>query len=192
MSISKKLENFYKNQVENIKNEKNRKSKIKQIGALVLDVGGRCIFAISTITGCCRAFVKKCSLIVKGNLEIKSNKNKCGRKKITERYPELKEDITKVIEGKLYTDPHFETEQLFCSLTIDEVMKKLLNLGKYNYKFISRSSLANLLNEMGYNLKKVKRNKPLKKIKETDAIFQNVKIKKRRSLKRRKYSTYFH
>lgn len=183
MSISKKLENFYKNQVENIKNEKNRKSKIKQIGALVLDVGGRCISAISTITGCCRAFVKKCSLIVKGNLEIKSNKNKCGRKKITERYPELKEDITKVIEGKLYTDPHFETEQLFCSLTIDEVMKKLLNLGKYNYKFISRSSLANLLNEMGYNLKKVKRNKPLKKIKETDAIFQNVKIKKEEALK---------
>ena len=183
MSIAEKLENFYKNQVENIKNEKNRKSKIKQIGALVLDVGGRCISAISNATSCCRAFVKECYLIVRDNLEIKSNKNKCGRKKITEKYPELKEDIKKVIEGKLYTDPHFETEQLFCSLTIDEVMQQLLNLGKYNANFISRSSLGNLLNEMGYNLKKVKRNKPLKKIKETDAIFQNVKIKKEEALK---------
>ena len=35
---------------------------------------------------------------------------------------------------------------------------------------------------MGYNLKKVKRNKPLKKIKETDAIFENVKLKKEESL----------
>ena len=128
MSIAEKLENFYKNQVENIKNEINRKSKIKQIGALVLDVGGRCISAISNATSCCRAFVKECYLIVRDNLEIKSNKNKCGRKKITEKYPELKDDIKKVIEGKLYTDPHFEREQLFCSLTIDEVMQQLLNL----------------------------------------------------------------
>lgn len=183
MSIAEKLEKFYKNQIENIKNEKNRKSKIKQIGSLVLDVGGRCISAISNATGCCRAFVKKCYITVRDNLEIKSIKNKCGRKKITEKYPELKNDIKKIIDEKLYTDSHFETEQLFCSLTIDEVMQKLLNLGKYNAKFISRSSLSNLLNEMGYNLKKVKRNKPLKKIKETDAIFENVRSKKRRSIK---------
>lgn len=58
MSIAEKLENCYKNQIENIKKEKNHKSKIKQIGALVLDVGGWCISAISTIIGCCRAFVK--------------------------------------------------------------------------------------------------------------------------------------
>ena len=182
MSIAEKLEKFYKNQIKNIKNEKNRKSKIKQIGSLVLDVGGRCISTISNATGCCRTFVKKCYITVRDNLEIKSNKNKCGRKKITEKYPELKNDIKKIIDGKLYTNSHFETEQLFCSLTIDEVMQKLLNLGKYNAKFISRSSLSNLLNEMGYNLKKVKRNKPLKKIKETDAIFKNVSSKKEEAL----------
>lgn len=182
MSISQKLENNYKNQIKNIKNEKNHESKIKQIGALVLDVGGRCISAISNAIGCCRAFVKESYIIVRDNLEIISNKNKCGRKKITEKYPELKNDIEKIIDGKLYTDPHLEKEQLFCSLTIDEVMRKLLNLGKYSVKFISRSSLANLLNEMGYNLKKVKRNKPLKKIKETDAIFENVKKKKEEAL----------
>ena len=182
MSIAEKLEKFYKNQIENIKNEINRKSKIKQIGSLVLDVGGGCISTISNATGCCWSFVKKCDITVRDNLEIKSNKNKCGRKKITEKYPELKNDIKKIIDGKLYTNSHFETEQLFCSLTIDEVMQKLLNLGKYNAKFISRSSLANLLNEMGYNLKKVKRNKPLKKIKETDAIFKNVSSKKEEAL----------
>lgn len=35
---------------------------------------------------------------------------------------------------------------------------------------------------MGYNLKKVKRNKPLKKIEETSAIFENVNLKKKEAL----------
>ena len=182
MSIAEKLEKFHKNQIENIKNEKNRESKIKQIGALALDVGGRCISSISTATNCCRAFVKECYLIVRDNLEIKSNKNKCGRKKITEKYPELEKDIKMIVKGNLYTDPHFGTEKLFCSLTIDEVMKQLLNLGKYKPNFISRSSLGNLLNKIGYNLKKVKRNKPLKKIPETNAIFENINLKKEEAL----------
>lgn len=61
-------------------------------------------------------------------------------------------------------------------------MNELLKLGKYKNNFISRSSLANLLNDMGYNLKKVKRNKPLKKIEEPDAIFENVNKKKEEAM----------
>ena len=91
MSISQKLEKCYKNQIENIKSEKNRESKVRQIGSLVLDVGGRCISAIAKVTGSCREFVKICFIIVKDNLEINYNKNKCGRKKVTEKYPHLKE-----------------------------------------------------------------------------------------------------
>ena len=182
MSISQKIEKSYKNQIENIKNEKNLESKIRQIGALVLDVGGNCILAIAKAINCCRKFVKKCYLIVRDNLEVKSNKSKCGRKKITVIYPELETDIKKRIENKLYTDPYFETEQLFCSLTINEVMKELLKTGKYKQGFISRNSLENLLNQMGYNLKKVKRNKPLKKVEKTDEIFENVELKKEQAI----------
>lgn len=182
MSISQKLKNCYKNQIKNIKNEKNNISKILQIGALVLDVGGRCISAISKEINCSRKFVKKCSIIVSNNIEVISNKHNCGRRKITSLYPELENDIKVIIEGRLYTDPHFETEQLFCSLTIDQIMEELIKKEKYKLGFISRSSLANLLNKMGYNLKKVKRTKPLKKIEETDAIFENVKLKKEKAL----------
>ena len=64
MSISQKLENSYKNQIENIKNEKNYISRIRQVGALVLDVGGRCISAIAKAIGSCRDYVKKCANIV--------------------------------------------------------------------------------------------------------------------------------
>ena len=182
MSIPQKLEKCYRNQIENIKSEKNREAKVKQIGSLVLDVGGRCISAIAKMTGYCRKFVKMCFIIVKNNLEINYNKNKCGRKKITEKYPQLEEDIRIIIKEHTYTDPHFQTEQLFCNLTINQVMDALLKIEKYKKGFISRSSLGSLLNKMGYNLKKVKRNKPLKKIKETDAIFANVKLKKEEAL----------
>ena len=61
-------------------------------------------------------------------------------------------------------------------------MDELLKTGKYEKGFISRSCLGNLLNKMGYNLKKVKRNKPLKKIEETDAIFENINLKKKEAL----------
>ena len=182
MSISQKLENSYKNQIENIKKEQNHASKMRQIGALVLDVGGNCISSVANKIKSSRKFVKKCYIIVKDNLEIKSNKKMCGRKKITTIYPELESDIKKIIESKLYTDPHFQTEQLFCNLTINQVMKELLEIGKYEKNFISRSSLGNLLNIMGYNLKKVKRNKPIKKIEEIDMIFDNVNLKKKEAL----------
>ena len=182
MSIAQKLENGYKNQIENIKNEINRVSKMRQIGALVLDIGGHCISAIASKINCSRKFIKKCYMIVRDSLEIKSNRCNCGRKRITSTYPEIGTDIRKIIEEKLYVDPHFQTEQLFCSLTIDQVMMKLLETGKYKEKFISRSSLGNLLNQMGYNPKKIKRNKPKKKITETDEIFKNVELKKRKAL----------
>ena len=178
MSISQKLEKCYKNQIENIKNEKNSEAKVRQIGSLVLDVGGRFISAIAKVICCCRKFVKIVFSRVKDNLEVNYNKNKCGRKKVAEKYPQLEEDIRTIIKEHTYTDSHFQTEQLFCNLTINQVMDDLLKIEKYKKGFISRSSLGNLLNKMGYNLKKVKRNKPLKKIKETDDIFANVKLKK--------------
>ena len=89
MSITQKLEKSYKNQIENIKNEKNRNSKVKQIGALVMDVGKRSINAVSKLCGCSWRFVKYCYTIVHDNLKITSKKNKCGNKKAEENNPEI-------------------------------------------------------------------------------------------------------
>lgn len=61
-------------------------------------------------------------------------------------------------------------------------MKRLLDTGKYQENFMAESTLSKLLNDMGYNLKKVKRNKPFKKIEETDEIFENVKKKKEEAM----------
>ena len=58
------------------------------------------------------------------------------------------------MEENTYTDPHFRTEKQFTKLTTKEIMNRLLDTGKYKETFISKSKLASLLNEMGYNLKK--------------------------------------
>lgn len=173
MSITQKLDIYYKNQIENIKKEKNYNSKIKMIGALALDVGGRCFSAIAKACNVSRKFVKKCYLIAKDNLEITSNRHKCGRKGFIENYPTLKADIDKIMKDNTYIDPHFECENLHVNLTFKEIRKKLFKTGNYGEKeeFISRNTLSKILYKFGYKLKKVKRDMPIKKIDETDNIF---------------------
>lgn len=182
MSISQKLEKNYKNQINLIKEEKNWINKIKLVGALCLDVGGRCVQSIANVINCSREYVTKCYNIATNKIPFISNKNKCGRKRKTDKYPTLKEDITKIIDEHSLTDPQFKTERQFVKLTLDEIMKRLIEINKYEEGFISRSYLDNLLNEMGYNLKKVKKNKPLKKIKETNDIFDNVHKKREEAM----------
>lgn len=182
MSILQKIENGYKNQIKIIKNEKDYKKKQKLIGALVLDLGERSINAVSKACNCSWRYVKKCYLIVKNNLPIESNKNKCGRKALTVIYPELKQDIIKIIEYSLSTDPRFKTEKQYVRLTIKEIKQQLIKTGKYEENSFNNSSLNNLLNNMGYKLKKVNKIKPLKKIEETDDIFDNVHKKKEEAM----------
>lgn len=116
MIIQERIEKGYKNQIENIKNEKNREAKIKQIGALVCDLGSRSINAVAKAIESCWRYVKKCYLLVKEKLPIKNNKHKCGRKTLIEIYPELKEDIQKIIEDHLSVDPRFKSEKKYVKI----------------------------------------------------------------------------
>lgn len=98
------------------------------------------------------------------------------------KLPYLKEDINKIIQDKLSVDSHFRSERQYVKLTIKEIKKQLINTGKYEESSFNNSSLNNIINEMGYNLKKVRKTKPLKKIKETDDIFENVHKRKEEAM----------
>ena len=176
MSISQKIEKNHKNQIKNIKNEKNRESKMKQIGVLVLDLGKRSINAVSKACNCSWRYVKKCFNFVNG---IHTNTIETrGIKLLKEKYPDLIQDITKIIEDYLSIDPHFKSEKQYVKLTVKQIKKLLIETGKYNDKSFSNSYLSDLINKLGYGLKKVQKVKPLKKIAETDEIFENVRQKK--------------
>ena len=178
MSISEKLEKMYKNQINNIKNEKNKISKKKMIGSLVLDVDGRCISAVARVLGCSRKYVKQCSCFVKEGYIEQTKLEFRGRKRLTDKYSDLESDIKKIMENSLSVDPKFKSEKQYVNMTVKEIKRQLIETGKYQERNFSNSSLNNILNRMGYGLKKVKKTKPLKKIEETDAIFENVRKKK--------------
>lgn len=163
MSILEKIENFYTNQVEIIKNEKNRIIRMKLVGSLALDIGGKCISAISKVIKCSRKFIRKSITFVKNGYKEQLKLEFRGRKSLITIYPELEADIVKIIEDSLSTDPRFKTEKQYVRLTVKEIKKQLIETGKYEERSFSNSSLNNILNKMGYNLKKVKKTEPLKR-----------------------------
>jgi hypothetical protein len=59
-------------------------------------------------------------------------------------------------------------------LSAAEVRQALLDKGYAQQQLPSARTLRDILNRMNYRLKRIQKGKPLKKTKETDAIFANV------------------
>lgn len=186
MILSNNIENIHSNLLESIKNCKNKEEKKILIGSLIADLGKRTISKVAKACNCSWRFAKECFLLFTGELPVNHNCETRGRKKITDKFPNLKKDIEVIIENDISTDPRFKTEKQYVRLTLKEIIERLIKTGKYTENDIKKSTLANLLNEMGYKLKKVQKIKPLKKIKETDAIFENVKNEKDKAFKEEK------
>ena len=180
MSIAQKIESCYKNQIENIKKEKNPIAKIKMVGALVLDVGNRCISAVAESIHSCRHYVKKCSDIVKYNIPIISNKNKCGNKKYEVKHPEIVAQIKEICENTENVDKSLRDDITYVDVTAGYVSKQLKNKYEYSEKdYPCENTIIRIMKQkLGYKITKVKKNKVLKKIPETDAIFENVNARK--------------
>jgi hypothetical protein len=65
----------------------------------------------------------------------------------------------------------------YTRLTAQAALKALREQGYGEEQLPSPSAMAEVLNRMGFRLRKVVKAKPQKKIKETDAIFDNIKKK---------------
>ena len=120
-------------------------------------------------------------VIRKGLHELKSGIicldafNMRGRKRWEVRQPGLKNDIRKIVEATCQTDPTFRTTRLYRRITAAEVGRQLLEKMRYLPSQIpSERSLRRKLTEMGYYPRKVVKSKPLRKIKETNAILHQV------------------
>ena len=101
--------------------------------------------------------------------------NARGRKPIEEKLPKLMQDIKNLVDSQSQTDPNFKTTRMFTRLTVKEVRKQLILQKGYDTNGLpTHQTLNNKINRMGYHLKKVRKLKPLKKIEQTDAIFENL------------------
>jgi hypothetical protein len=98
-----------------------------------------------------------------------------GRKKTEELLPNLEADIKSLVEMYSQADPKFQSTFAFTKISARAVREALKEEKGYRDEQLpSRQTIGDILNRMGYSLKKTQKIKPLKKIPETEAIFANV------------------
>jgi hypothetical protein len=97
-----------------------------------------------------------------------------GKKRSEEQNPQLAIDIRLIVEPHTQTDPELKTDRRYTNLSAAEVRQSLLDRGYSEGEVPSERTMRDILNRMNYRLKRIQKGKPLKKTKDTDAIFKNV------------------
>ena len=100
-----------------------------------------------------------------------------GRHRWEETYPEAAEALRQIAEAPAQQDPTFRTPIAYPRLTAKAAREALQAQGFTEEQLPAPSSLAEVLNRLGYRLRPVVKAKPQKKLKATDAIFDNIKKK---------------
>lgn len=98
-----------------------------------------------------------------------------GRNPSETYLPNLQKDITDIATPYSQTDPTFKTTQLYIPITAKSVRGLLINEKKYLSEDLPTiKTIGTKLNDLNFHQQKVKKSLPLKKIPETDAIFDEV------------------
>ena len=89
--------------------------------------------------------------------------------------PQLAADIRAVVEPHTQADPELKSSRRYTNLSAQEVLQALKSQKGYSDDRLPKErTMRDILNRLGYRLKRIQKAKPLKKTKDTDAIFANV------------------
>lgn len=89
--------------------------------------------------------------------------------------PQLAADIRCIVEPHTLADPEVKSERRYSNLSAREVREALQKHKGYGPdRLPGERSIRNILNRLGYRLKRIQKAKPLKKLPQTDAVFANV------------------
>lgn len=120
--------------------------------------------------------------IRKGMQELESGKpfidgfQRSGRKGAEVKLPNLLKDMKSLVDPQSQTDPSFKSTRLYTRVTASEVRRQLIaQCGYTDEELPSSETIRRKLNDLGYTLKRVLKTKPIRKIPETEAIFEQVK-----------------
>ena len=173
MSISQIIKKYHKNRIENIRKMSNGIDKNMAIGSFVADLGKGSIKPVANAIGSCFRKVKKCYLLFTSN-SMQMSLEFRGRQSIIKKYPNIKNDIEKIIENYKIVDSNLKTETLFISLDPQKIITELVINYNYPTKFACYNTIAKTLKEMGYKYHKIQKSEIIDRIPETDKIFENV------------------
>jgi hypothetical protein len=97
-----------------------------------------------------------------------------GRPRSETKDPQLAADIRAIVQPHTYADPELKSARRYTNLSAAEVRDALIAKGYSPERLPSERTMRDILNRMNYRLKRIQKGKPLKKTKETDAIFANL------------------
>jgi hypothetical protein len=97
-----------------------------------------------------------------------------ARPRWQEKNPQLAADIRGIVEPYTQADPQLQSARCYTNLSAREVCAALRARGYAAQDIPKERTMRAILNRMNYRLKRLQKAKPLKKTKDTDAIFENV------------------
>ena len=86
-----------------------------------------------------------------------------GRKKIETQVPQLVSEIQRLVEPEAQADPKFQTTLAFTRITAKAVRNELLQNAELAPVVPSRQTVGEILNRLGYRLRRVLKARPQKK-----------------------------
>ena len=103
-----------------------------------------------------------------------------GRSRWEDLHPQLAADIRALVEPHTHADPELKSSRRYTNWSAAEVLTALrTQKGHADDDLPSERTMRDILNRMGYRLKRIQKGRPLKKTAETNAIFDNVKAVRR-------------
>jgi hypothetical protein len=92
-----------------------------------------------------------------------------------ERDPQFAADVRAIVEPHTQADPELKSSRRYTNLSAREVLDALKkHKGYADDRLPSERSMRDALNRMGYRIRRIQKARPLKKTKDTDAVFDNV------------------
>jgi hypothetical protein len=99
-----------------------------------------------------------------------------GRLPCEVKDPQLAQDVRSIVEPHTQADPEVKSPRRYTNLSAKEVRQALKQQKGYTPdRLPGERTMRDILNRMGYRLRRIRKAKPLKKLPETNAVFDNVK-----------------
>ena len=165
------LISFFKNTLSKLRG-RNRRIYAAELS---LEIGRGGISMVSEALSMARDTIRKGIFEIKNDIVIEDAFDLRHRKKIEEHLPNLLVDIIAICDAQSQTDPSFNSTRLYTRLSVPQIRKQLIEQKGYTEEELPTNQTLNTkINSLGYGLKKIQKTKPLKKIEETDAIFEEL------------------
>ncbi len=110
-------------------------------------------------------------------IEFRERYHNCGRKRTEYHLPNLLEDLLSIVDPVSQTDPTFRSKRLYSPLTAKEIHRRLQTDKGYKVSDLPTvRTISNKLADLDIRPQRVKKCLPMKKIAETDAIFDQIHL----------------